>query len=245
MEKPTQFELNDAIQRWRENVSKSPALRAEDRAELESHLRDSIKQLEAKGLSTEEAFLIARRRLGSSDALEVEFGKLNWKTIWAERAAWMIAGSLLIGCLSSLNSGLASLAGLLASGLALPRHTVGLFTAGTNLALFIITVPLTWRFLISGSRSLGTIAVRVREHPFLIAAAVAALTILSIALSMGFGFLRMYGAQYGAQDVGTLTLWQQASALFVQAMAWPVALAWVLQRMARKNKAAPSPTRRC
>src|SRR5689334_23260986 len=66
MENQTSFELNNAIQRWRENLGQSPAFRSENLNELESHLRDSIATLQAKGLLEEEAFLIASRRIGGS-----------------------------------------------------------------------------------------------------------------------------------------------------------------------------------
>ena len=46
MENQTAFDLNQAIQRWRENLANSPAFRSENLNELESHLRDSISTLE-------------------------------------------------------------------------------------------------------------------------------------------------------------------------------------------------------
>src|SRR4051794_3815451 len=59
METQTSFDLNLAIQRWRENLAQSSALRNENLNELESHLRDSIAALQTAGLSGEEAFVIA------------------------------------------------------------------------------------------------------------------------------------------------------------------------------------------
>ncbi|HXT11196.1 MAG TPA: permease prefix domain 1-containing protein [Candidatus Angelobacter sp.] len=60
----TAFDLNRAIQTWRDNLANSPAFRRENLNELESHLRDSIAALQTRGLSAEEGFLIATRRLG-------------------------------------------------------------------------------------------------------------------------------------------------------------------------------------
>lgn len=79
MENPPQFDLNESIQRWRANLEASSAFHATDLNELEGHLRDSINVLEAKGLSLQEAFLIAARRLGSPETLSTEFGKVNRK----------------------------------------------------------------------------------------------------------------------------------------------------------------------
>src|SRR5690349_14090776 len=42
MENPTSFDLNRAVQQWRETLAQSPAFRGENLNELESHLSDSI-----------------------------------------------------------------------------------------------------------------------------------------------------------------------------------------------------------
>lgn len=64
MENSTAFDLNLAIQRWQNALAQSPALQSEHRDELESHLRDSVSELHAHGLSEEESFLVAVRRMG-------------------------------------------------------------------------------------------------------------------------------------------------------------------------------------
>ena len=92
METTTSFDLNKAIQRWRDNLAQSPAFRDENLCELESHLRDSIVNLQANKLSAEESFLIARKRIGNTNALEVEFGRLNRKQVWLNRVLWMLIG---------------------------------------------------------------------------------------------------------------------------------------------------------
>jgi hypothetical protein len=90
MENQTAFDLNLAIQRWRADLENSPAFRQENLNELESHLRDSVAALLTRGLSDEEAFLIATRRIGKGRQLESEFGKLNRNSIWFERILWML-----------------------------------------------------------------------------------------------------------------------------------------------------------
>jgi len=92
MENQTSFDLNLAIERWRENLAQSSAFKCENLNELESHLRDSVGKLEASGLSAEEAFLIASQRIGGTERLEVEFGKLNVKMVWMDRLLWMLVG---------------------------------------------------------------------------------------------------------------------------------------------------------
>lgn len=92
METTTAFDLNQAIQQWRENLRRLPAFRCGNLDELESHLRDSIATLQATGLSPEEALLIAARRLGSDNALAIEFGKFNTRIVWFSRVLWALIG---------------------------------------------------------------------------------------------------------------------------------------------------------
>ena len=95
MKSESQFDLNLAVQHWRADLAQSPALRAENLDELETHLRDSITELQRNRLSSEEAFLIATRRAGKTEALSCEFHKVNSSALLLDRALWMLAGFLL------------------------------------------------------------------------------------------------------------------------------------------------------
>jgi hypothetical protein len=77
METTTPFDLNTALRLWLERLGQSPQIKLENLRELESHVRDSVAQLETKGLSSEESFLIATHRVGSPAKLEPEFAKVN------------------------------------------------------------------------------------------------------------------------------------------------------------------------
>jgi hypothetical protein len=94
MEENTPFDLSQRLEEWRSALLRTGALKAEDLEELELHLRDSVGQLELKGLSTEEAFLIATRRAGDSVQLAAEFTKVNRSHIWGSRLLWMLVGLL-------------------------------------------------------------------------------------------------------------------------------------------------------
>jgi hypothetical protein len=102
MNSPMPFDSNQAIQRWREALAQSPAFRSENLDELEAHLRDSIAKLEGGGLSAEEAFLVASRRIGRDGALAVEFGKVNGHAVWLDRLLWMLIGIQAWGLVSNL-----------------------------------------------------------------------------------------------------------------------------------------------
>lgn len=107
METATPFDLNQAIQRWRENLGQSPAFRRENLDELGSHLRDSIAALQTRGLSAEEAFMVATKRVGRDGLLEAEFGKVNRKSVWLDRVLWMLIGIQVWGLASSFTGSIA------------------------------------------------------------------------------------------------------------------------------------------
>ena len=102
MEHPTTFNLNRALQNWRDELSQSPVFGGENMDELESHLRDSVALLQTTGLSAEEAFTIAVRRIGKEDSLENEYGKINAQAVWVDRLFWMLIGVQVWGLVSSL-----------------------------------------------------------------------------------------------------------------------------------------------
>src|SRR5262245_30484485 len=76
--------LEEEITRWREYLRRGRAINAPDMAELEDHLRDEVGELRDKGLSSDEAFLIAVKRLGSLDALSLEFGREHSDRLWKQ-----------------------------------------------------------------------------------------------------------------------------------------------------------------
>jgi len=110
METETKFDLNLAIRRWRDDLARSTAFRSENLNELESHLRDSIDRLRTPQLSDEEAFLIATRRVGNTQRLEQEFGKVNGAAVWFDRCLWILVAVQLWAFNASASSTLLSVA---------------------------------------------------------------------------------------------------------------------------------------
>jgi len=72
MENETPFDLESAIRKWRDSLLQSSRLRAEELEELELHLRDSVIALQERGLSEDEAWIIAQKRLGQRETLKEE-----------------------------------------------------------------------------------------------------------------------------------------------------------------------------
>jgi hypothetical protein len=95
MNNESAFDVNLAVRHWRENLGQSPAFRRENLDELELHLRDSVTTLQTRGLSAQEAFVIAAGRIGSGGALGAEFAKVNGGALLMDRILWLLAGFLL------------------------------------------------------------------------------------------------------------------------------------------------------
>jgi len=89
MENQTRFDLNAAIENWRNELAAQPDLASDDRRELETHLRDAVAGFQQRGLSDEESFWLARRRVGQPQQLGEEFVKADPAKVWRERIFWM------------------------------------------------------------------------------------------------------------------------------------------------------------
>jgi hypothetical protein len=91
--------LEQLIASWKDSVSRAGTFTPDDVSELERHLRDSISDLELRGLNQEEAFLVARRRIGDISLVASEYQKVNPGLAWARRWYWMAAGFLVFSVL--------------------------------------------------------------------------------------------------------------------------------------------------
>src|SRR5205823_2663851 len=76
--------LEDHITQWREYLRRRQALHGPDVEELEGHLRDQLVALTEAGLSGDEAFLVAVKRMGSLDALSREFARAHSERLWKQ-----------------------------------------------------------------------------------------------------------------------------------------------------------------
>ncbi|HKE13986.1 MAG TPA: permease prefix domain 1-containing protein, partial [Kofleriaceae bacterium] len=76
--------LEDQIDRWRSYLRRRQAIHSVDVAELEDHLREEIAALVDAGLATDEAFLIAVKRMGDLDSLSREFAREHSDRLWKQ-----------------------------------------------------------------------------------------------------------------------------------------------------------------
>jgi hypothetical protein len=82
MENQTRFDLNAAVENWRNELAAQPNLASDDRRELETHLRDAIAGFQQRGLNDEESFVLARHRVGQMQPLDHEFIKNKFIQPW-------------------------------------------------------------------------------------------------------------------------------------------------------------------
>jgi len=78
------FDLESQIRKWRQHVLSTGSLGTQDVDELESHLRDSIDDLVGRGVTVEEAFIIAVHRMGDAEELHHEFAKVPTERVWRQ-----------------------------------------------------------------------------------------------------------------------------------------------------------------
>ncbi len=253
MENTAKFDLNESISAWRRQLRESPALRNDDLEELEAHLRDSIARWQSAGLSPEEAFWIAKRRIGNDESLACEFGKVNSERVWLTRALWVVGGSLTIKVFLDAASMISFLGAMAAQRMmqagydfglvqwagrtlsAQPGNVNGVALGLATIAAYLITLAalgwLVWRSL-RGSRGLLSRAGQwMQAHPVWATIAVAMIVLCSSACGMGIHFLGM--RRMAISDYSTILMCRTYTFLG-SILAWPLLLGWLLARWSRQ-----------
>ncbi len=95
MENNTEFNLKEKTHNWKKALSNNPSVTEADVDELESHLLDLIDDLKAKDLDDEEAFWVAKKRLGSSQEWEEDYQKANNAVLQIKKSLIILAGILI------------------------------------------------------------------------------------------------------------------------------------------------------
>ena len=80
----SESDIEQQIVEWRRYLEQRNELAQDDIAELEDHLRGQIGELAASGLSPEEAFLVAIKRLGRQDVISREFALEHTDRLWKQ-----------------------------------------------------------------------------------------------------------------------------------------------------------------
>jgi hypothetical protein len=72
------------IEQWRQYLLRHQVIRPVDVEELEDHLRGEVAALRGTGLSDNEAFLVAVKRMGALDAISNEFAREHSERLWKQ-----------------------------------------------------------------------------------------------------------------------------------------------------------------
>jgi hypothetical protein len=104
--------LEEQIERWRSHLRRRQTVQAVDIAKLEHQLRQEIAGLTGAGLATDEAFLVAVKRVGRVDPAAQEFAREQSGRVWnqlvvapsdsGERNAWARKETIVAFCLAVL-----------------------------------------------------------------------------------------------------------------------------------------------
>jgi hypothetical protein len=202
---------------WLRDLAHGPCYAQRDLREIEDHLRESVSALQHNGLSPQEAFLVARGRLGDQAALDAEFTKVNGRNVWLNRVLWMLVGIQLWAVAWDVG-GFARLAvteGLLRTGMFPTRGWAGSngwlqsLPIAVLLALLEIAVlaaglwACTWWVRTHRARLYDGVR-RVLDRP---AFAVAALVVFGLVLKSGVAFWNQ-AMYYGmpVQQIGAIAM---------------------------------------
>lgn len=88
------FNFTDQVNDWAESLKARPSLTESDIEEMKCHLYDSCEALMEKGLREEEAFILAKMRMGDSPELDEAFREANQPVIQMRRSLYILAGVL-------------------------------------------------------------------------------------------------------------------------------------------------------
>lgn len=77
-------DLESQIGQWRGYVQRRGAISGADVEEMEDHLREQVSDLTDAGLSGDEAFLVAVKRMGNVDAISREFAREHSDRLWKQ-----------------------------------------------------------------------------------------------------------------------------------------------------------------
>jgi hypothetical protein len=144
-------DIERQIEQWRIGLAASELLGNSDVSELENHLREEMEQLKTSDLSDEEAFLIARRRLGDTEALAAEFAKVNSGRRFANRLLWMAIGVLSYFLMFQLSLLATRVSALLGYAVGLRNPYLALLAGASQVAAFAGIGAVAWRCFVSRS----------------------------------------------------------------------------------------------
>ncbi len=230
METQNRFDLNRACLRWRQDLVQQGITPAEAN-ELESHLHDAMADLQSRGLSQEEAFWIARHRLGPVFDLADQFAKANPARVWQDRIFW--GAALTLVWLAWMQ-----IVGLSIALLRTFGDSVGLHGGWNYLAVQIVTLlPLPVVAVLLARGTLSKICA-VLTRPFFTPRRLATVSVVLVAGMLGVQSLMLYQIRsyLPAHLTGQVTAAINFFGSLLASAVWPVTLVLVMLRLAPRQK---------
>jgi hypothetical protein len=167
--------LETRIGEWRAAVLRGRAVDESDADELEGHLREQVADLETAGLSGDEAFLIAVRRLGQVDQLTAEFAREHGDRLW-KQLSFVPKDDIRQPSLLVMLGFAVAAAVILQVARVIAESTGGMFTWFLrNTGLFVLPVlaayfafsrRMPWRRVVALAAIVAALAVAVNLYPF-------------------------------------------------------------------------------
>jgi drug/metabolite transporter (DMT)-like permease len=167
--------LETRIGEWRAAILRGRAVDESDADELEGHLREQVADLETAGLTGDEAFLIAVRRLGQVDQLTAEFAREHGDRLWKQHSLSRPEDPRQPSLLVMLGFAVAAavifqVARVIADSTGgtftwFLRNT-GLFVLPVLAAYFAFSRRMPWRRVVALAAIVAALAVAVNLYPF-------------------------------------------------------------------------------
>jgi hypothetical protein len=231
MENQTRYDLNAAIENWRNELAAQPNLASDDRRELETHLRDAIAGFQQRGLNDEESFWLARKRVGQPQQLEEEFVKADPAKVWRERAFWMVAAIIAIQIWGSVVNFLFTIL-TTSSGRYYHFQSISLL-----LRMLLYVLPVVWIMALIAN---GRITTRLAKFSLffrsqLRLASVAALLVITSHFLQGFASWWQLRATGLIVKSGIIQIWQLAVSTMIVHLILVGLLVWLMPTKNRKT----------
>lgn len=198
--------VESRIAEWRAAVLRGGAVADSDADELEGHLREQISDLEEAGLSGDEAFLIAVKRLGEVHQITAEFASEHGDRLWKQLAmprpevgrlrptVTMLAFAALTAVLIQVARLTTTIPG--ASEAWLIRD-LSLFVLPVLAAYFAVVRRMPWRRSLPLLAVVGVLALAVNLFPFADGASTDALVAIHLPVALWF----VVGAAYVGGEI--------------------------------------------
>jgi leader peptidase (prepilin peptidase)/N-methyltransferase len=93
------FDLEKAVEKWRQQMLAAGIKTPVPLEELESHLCEDVEQNLASGLSAQQAFEVAAQRIGCAGSLQTEFNKIeSTRWVFQRKSVWVLSSIAFLNC---------------------------------------------------------------------------------------------------------------------------------------------------